>query len=210
MTPRAKALLAGVVLAGLTGAGTAVFSAFSADANPFSGPFGGGSGGSSIRTGDDWVRTGLGQRMSLEHLTITGTSSSDDALTLLSGRIRMAPSTVSSGAIFYFDPSIGFVFNNQINVAAGGPVFADYLLPRQNSLPVTVGDADGTIFACQSSPGTCDTSHKGAVVCVSESASSATRLCRCIKTSSTGDFRWLNMDNATRGSTTTDCPDTTP
>lgn len=211
MTRRASALLAGVVLTGLSGIGAAIFSSVGATANPFSGPFGSSGGGSSVvRTGEDFVRVGLGEDVSYEHVTITGTSSSADALTILSGRIRMAPSTVSSGAIFYFDPSIGFVLNGQLNIAPGGPVFADYLLPRQNSLPVTVGDSDGTVFACQSSPGTCDAAHKGAVLCVNESATSATRLCRCILTASGGDYRWLNMDTATRGSTTTDCPDTAP
>lgn len=164
----------------------------------------------AVQTASDFEAVSLGTNASFEDLTLAGTSSTSDALTILSGRVRMAPISVSGNAVFYYDASIGFVFNSQINVAPGGPVFADYLLPRQNSLPVTLGDADGSTFALQSSPGACDAAHKGAIVGVSESASSATRLCRCIRTSSSGNYRWLNMDNSTRGSTTTDCPDTTP
>lgn len=165
--------------------------------------------GSTVVTGDDFVRTGLGEDVSFEKVTVTGTSSTEDAITILSGRLRMAPKTVAS-AVIYWDVNNGFNVGNQLNMCDGCYIAVDNLAPKQAAIPLTIGDGDGTSFYCQASPGTCDTTHKGAVVCVSESASSATRLCRCIKTSSSGNFRWLNMDNATRGTTTTDCPDTTP
>jgi hypothetical protein len=163
-----------------------------------------------VRTGEDFVRTGLGQDVSFEKVTVTGTCNTCDAINVLSGKIRMAPSTVSSGALFWFDSGTGFNLGSQLLIAAGGAMFADYLVPRQNALPLTLGDSDGTTMALQASPGTCDAAHKGAIVGVTESATSATRLCRCIRTSDSGNYRWLNMDNATRGSTTTDCPDTAP
>lgn len=166
-------------------------------------------GSAPVRTAADFERVSLGTKPSFEDLILAGTSASADALTILSGRIRMAPSTVNGNAVFYFNSS-GFNLDNQVNIAAGAALLSDYVVPRQNALPLNLGDSDGSVFALQASPGTCDVAHKGAIVGVSESASSATRLCRCIRTSDSGDYRWLNMDNATRGSTTTDCPDTTP
>jgi hypothetical protein len=163
-----------------------------------------------LLSSEDVERALTGQELSLRSLVLVGTGSSTaDTLVILSGRIRMAASTVNANAVFYFNAN-GFNLDNQLNIAAGAAVLVDYVVPRQNSIPVTLGDSDGAAFSLQASPGTCDSAHKGAVVGVSESASSATRLCRCILTSSAGDYRWLNMDNATRGSTTTDCPDTAP
>jgi hypothetical protein len=163
-----------------------------------------------LLSADDVDRALTGQSLSLRSLVLVGTgSSTSDTLVILSGRIRMAPNTVNGNALFYFN-SNGFNIDNQLNIAAGAAVLVDYVVPRQNSIPVSLGDSDGTTFALQASPGTCDAAHKGAVVGVSESASSATRLCRCILTASGGNYRWLNMDNSTRGTTTTDCPDTTP
>jgi hypothetical protein len=159
---------------------------------------------------EDVDRVLPGMDGTMRSLVLVGTGSSTaETLVILSGRIRMAPSTVNGNALFYWGAS-GFYLDNQVNIAAGAAILVDYLVPRQSSIPLSVGDSDGTLFALQASPGTCDAAHKGAVVGVSESVTSATRLCRCIRTSSTGDYRWLNMDNATRGSTTTDCPDTTP
>jgi hypothetical protein len=208
VTRQAQGILATVALTGLSGFGVAIFSVVGATANPFSGQFSG--GGTAIETSADLVATMLGEDISAETMVLAGTGdASDDTLTLLSGRIRMVPSTVNANALFYFDAS-GFKLDNQVNVAAGAAILVDYVVPRQNSIPLSLGDSDGSVFALQASPGTCDAAHKGAVVGVSESATSATRLCRCIRTSSSGDYRWLNMDNATRGTTTTDCPDTTP
>lgn len=208
MTRQAKALLAGVALTGLSGVGVAAFSALAAIASAFSGPFGSGSG-TSAETGSDFVTLGLGEDVSFARLTVAGDDNSADAITILSGRLRFAPSTTAS-AVLYWSASNGFNFGNQVNMCDGCYIAVDNIAPKQSSVPLTLGDGDGTAFFCQASPGTCDATHKGAVTCVSESASSATRLCRCIRTSSTGDYRWLNMDNATRGTTTTDCPDTTP
>lgn len=152
----------------------------------------------------------LGRDLSLRTLVLTKNEVGADTLVLLGGRLRLAPYEVNANAWIDYDVSTGIRFGQQMNNCAGCALLTDVIYPRQNGIPVTIGDADGVTIACQSSPGTCDSTHKGAAVCVTESASSATRICRCIRTSSTGDYRWLNTDNSTRGTTTTDCPDTTP
>lgn len=152
----------------------------------------------------------LAEDLSLNSLVLTKNESGADTLVILGGRLRLAPFEVNGNAWIDFDVSSGIRFGQQMNNCAGCALLTDVILPRQNGVPVTVGDADGVAIACQSSPGTCDAAHKGAAVCVTETASSATKICRCIRTSSSGDYRFLNTDNSTRGSTTTDCPDTTP
>lgn len=154
----------------------------------------------------------VGEPIAARTLTLAGDGTyTSDALIFHSGQLRLVPTTVTATGYMRWNSTIeGFDFGKALIACAGCDTYLDKIVPRQASIPVTIGDADGTTFACQASPGTCDAAHKGAVVCVSESATSATRLCRCILTQTAGNYRWLNMDNATRGAGTTDCPDTTP
>lgn len=162
-------------------------------------------------TADDVRTVTLGEPFSHRSLILTEADTTKAALTILNGRLYLANSTNNPSAYIQYTAEFGFFTGggNWFN-CAGCAYFTDVIYPRQNGIPIAIGDADGVTIACQSSPGTCDAAHKGAAVCVTETASSATRICRCIRTSSSGDYRWLNTDNSTRGSTTTDCPDTTP
>jgi hypothetical protein len=159
----------------------------------------------------DVTATMLGRDLSLSTLVLTHNETGTDTLILLGGRLRLAPVEINANAWIDFDVSSGIRFGQQMNNCAGCALLTDVIFPRQSGVPLAIGGNDGVKIGCASSPGTCDATHKGAAVCVTETATSATRICRCILTTSVaGDYRWLNTDNATRGSSTTDCPDTTP
>lgn len=121
------------------------------------------SANACVKTGDDFVAVGLGEDVSYEKVTIAGTSSSSEALTILSGRIRMAPSTVNANALFYFSSADGFHLDSNVLVAAGGTTSTDYIAPRQSTLPVTVNGAHGVVLAPQASVDACVGGLKGQV-----------------------------------------------
>lgn len=164
---RASALLAGVVLAGLSGAGVAIFSTFGATANPFSGPFSSSTGSAAVRTGEDFVTVGLGEDVSFEKVVIAGNSTSAEALTVLRGKIRMAPSTVNANALFYWSDSNGFNFDNQVNLAAGQYLVTDNIVPKQAASSLTLAGAHGVTFAPQTAVDACVSGLKGQVTTLS-------------------------------------------
>lgn len=212
MDRRVSALLAAVVITGVAGGGTLVFSALSATASGFTGPF----GGPYKRGGTpEQVQASLvGEEVAMRSLTLAGNGTyTADVLTLHSGQIRMVPTTVAANGYIRWNDSIeGFDFGKPIINCAGCAARIDIIEPRQATVPVRIDGAHGLRIGLQSAVGTCGSSEEpeGTTIQLAATASSATRLCRCIRTSSSGDYRWFNMDNATRGSTTTDCPETTP
>ena len=167
-----------------------------------------------VTSADDVQAVTLGEELSLRTLTLTQADSTLDTLVILNGRLRLAPANSNSGAYIQYVPEAGFYFGGggAVYNCAGCFLATDSLYSRQNDRPVSVDQSHGLRITPQASLGECGTTAEppGTIKNLSATASSATRTCKCILTSSTGDYRWFNMDNHTRGSTTTDCPDTTP
>jgi hypothetical protein len=113
-----------------------------------------------VRSSDDFVRTGLGEDMLFEKVTISGTSSAADSLVVLQGRIRMAPANVGN-AHFYWDTSNGFNLNNQLNMGDGVFIAVDNLAPKRTAESVSIYGAHGVTVAPQAAVDACAGAREG-------------------------------------------------
>jgi hypothetical protein len=180
-----------------------------------SGPFGGSSGGASVdsMTPTDVRTVTLGEPFSLRALTLTEADATKPALEILNGRLYMANRAANPQAYIQYVPEFGWTVggSNWFN-CPGCMIATDSLYSRQMDRPVSIDQAHGLRLAPQASVDACGTTAapEGTVKTLAATASSATRTCRCILTQSGGNYRWLNDDTNTRGTTTSDCPETTP
>jgi hypothetical protein len=127
-------------------------------------------------------------------------------------RLRLAPTSVNSGAYLAWDSSIGVVIGNNAAIAPGGSVVADNMQPRRATETLKLNGEHGVNFQPRASVGTCGSTSEpeGTMLMLAGTVTSQTRLCTCISTGGGSPaFRWRNNENAV-GSTTTDCPEITP
>lgn len=213
MTRRASAILAAVVLVGLSGGGVAIFSAFSTSANPFNGPFGSsGSGDSPTYTAIQEAL--LGQPLGADSLTLTQSNPSLATLTLAGGRFYLYPPGDAANAYMYYDgTALRLVF---AGVILGGnvPLTVDILTSTVPSTkPVTVEASAGLRLACQGSLPTCGSGDitQGTTIALCATATSRTRTCTCTADDDSGPvYAWALAGGSGTVGTNTTCPEVTP
>lgn len=145
----------------------------------------------------------LGQPVSVQSVVVVGTGdATKDAVTILSGRLRLAPQTVNANATIYFDAS-GFQITNQLNVAPGAAVVADYMVPRQAGFPQGLGTSTGIQRTVTTTLPVCSVSVRPREV-IYAGPGFMDRACRCVLLADGTSYAWLNTDSGTVG-TTTDC-----
>lgn len=157
----------------------------------------------------------LGEYFSMKTLVLTENRSTVDALVLMGGRLRFAPSSVNANAYCYYDSSIGLRCGFSIVNAPGGALFTDFLSSAQQDRPVRYSETRGFGHVCAAAlVGTCGsgTTVEGTTQCLQATPTSRTRYCTC---TSDGDaeapaFAWaLNWGAGTVGTAST-CPEVTP
>lgn len=154
----------------------------------------------------------LGEDLSCRSLVLPGLgNATSDTLTLLSGRLRLAPQTVNNGAVFYWDNSIGFVIGNQLNLAVGAALLADYVESRTSSQPLQLSATHGYRAIPRSAVGTCGSSAEpeGTQITLLATSTSRTRHCLCTSDGAgTPAYAWEN--NRGDVGTASVCPEVTP
>jgi hypothetical protein len=154
----------------------------------------------------------LGEYFSMETLVITENRSTVDGLTLMGSRLRF--SSVSSGAYLVFDSNIGMVCGAAFKLAAGGALWADFIVSSQADRPVRVSQSHGLGIVCAAAlTGTCGsgTIVEGTTQCLQATGTSRTRYCTCTSNGAgTPVWAWaLDWGAGTVGDATT-CPEVTP
>jgi hypothetical protein len=108
----------------------------------------------------DFETLSLASNPSFENLTLSGTASTDRALTILQGRLGFAPSTTSSAEI-YWDPSNGFNVRNQWNMCDGCYIVSDNYSPKRSTETSTFQGAHGITPAPQAAVDACSGPREG-------------------------------------------------
>lgn len=105
----------------------------------------------------------LGEDLSVDHLVVTNPNTGADALTVLGGRVRLAPVDVNSNAYFYFDSASGFYFANYLNIADGAYIRVDNLEPKRSTETVSLYGAHGLTLVPQASVDACSSGREGQI-----------------------------------------------
>lgn len=131
-------------------------------------------------------------------------------------RLRLAPTSVNSGAYLAWDSGLGILLGNNVVAAEGASVLADNVQPRRATETLKLNGEHGVNFQPRAAVGTCGSTSQpeGTMIMLAGTTTSQTRLCTCISTGGGSPaFRWRSnwrSDVNAVGSTTTDCPEITP
>jgi hypothetical protein len=154
----------------------------------------------------------VGQNVSAAKFLSSAPSGEDGFSCATAGcRFRGAPSGTSGNAVFHYDVDNGWTFNAAVVLGPGQPLSVDNLFSKTTSEPIKINGTYGQLLVPRSTVDTCGTTQapEGVYVQLVSTASSATRVCHCIRVTSGGVYHWQNADTLAYGSTTTDCPETT-
>lgn len=128
----------------------------------------------------DLQATLLGRDLSLNTAVLTQANPTGDTLTILNGRLRLAPFDVNQNAWIAYDVSLGLVFGQQMNNCAGCSLMTDVIWPRQGTASVQIQGAHGLTLVPQSAVDSCTSDKKGQLTTLTSDG----RLYQCNGTSS--------------------------
>lgn len=105
----------------------------------------------------------LGEDLSVQHLVVTANATTEDALTILGGRLRLVPYEVNANGYLYFDPSTGFYFANQVNIADGAFLTVDNVSPKRGTETFSIYGAHGVTPKPQAALDACSGAREGQI-----------------------------------------------
>lgn len=148
----------------------------------------------------------VGKNVSAAKYQATSTSGQDG---FVCAGCRLHLDSGVANAIMYYQAEVGFVIETALKMGSGQAITFDNRFASTANTPLS--DYGAWRLVPQSSLGTCGATAtpEGAYVQLSATASSKTRICHCIRLTTSGAYRWLNDDTKAAGTTTDDCPEST-